>query len=192
MRTVRFAASMGIGLIAFKGISGAGHGYSGTGNVVLADSGSAAAEGNSVELEQVLFVQAPAVNREKGGIHLLWIPAPLIKYCLGKTAQQCSTIDYCIRTTDKSASMCKNIGVDVTRVPPYPQGTQPRRLLSVVYFPLAPINGFDKLKGFYQSAPTSSLEHISMSARIKARIRFTRTADDDDFDMLEVVAVPPL
>jgi hypothetical protein len=68
---------------------------------------------------------------------------------------------------------------------------RPSRQLSVIYYPIAPINGFDLLKDFYRSAPRASLERISMSARIKARIRFTRKADDDDFDLLEVLAVAP-
>jgi hypothetical protein len=145
----------------------------------------------SVELEQLLFVQAPEQDNGKGGIVVIWLPQPLQKLCLGKTATQCSTIDYCIRTTNRESSQCKNIGVNLARIPAYPPDTRPRRKLSVMYFPLAPIKGFEQLKDFYKSAPKESLERISMSARIKTRIRFTRKTDDDDFDLLEVLAVPP-
>lgn len=146
----------------------------------------------SVELEQFLFVQAPYWDdKTKGGIVVVWLPQPLQKYCLGKTARQCSTIDYCIRTTNRGSSTCANLGVNLARIPPYPAGTRPRRQLSVVYYPRAPIKGMDQLQKFYQSAPKASLQRLSMSSRIKARIRFTRKPDDDDFDLLEVLAVPP-
>lgn len=144
-----------------------------------------------VELEAVLFIQDPAFTNGKAAIHVLWIPQPLQKLCIGKTDEQCSTIDYCIRTTNKNSSQCRNIGVDLSRIPPYPRGMRPRRLLSVVYYPLAPIGGMAKLQDFYHSVPTTSLHRISMDARIRGRIRFTRTADDDDFDLLEVLAVSP-
>jgi preprotein translocase subunit Sss1 len=55
---------------------------------------------------------------------------------------------------------------------------------------LAPTK-FEPLQDFYKSAPKASLERISMSARVKARIRFTRKPDDDEFTLLEVVAAPP-
>ena len=146
---------------------------------------------NSVELEEFLFVQDPKLDNGKGGIHVLWLPAPLVKYCLGKTAKQCANIDYCIRTTNRNSSQCKNLGVVLSRSPPYPAGIRPARQLSVVYFPLAPIKGMELLKQFYANAPKASLERLSMSARIKARIKFTRKADDDEFDVVEFLAVPP-
>jgi hypothetical protein len=74
---------------------------------------------------------------------------------------------------------------------PYPPDTRPRRKLSVVYFPVAPIKGFEQLREFYKSAPKESLQRISMNARIKTRVRFTRKPDDDDFDLLEVLAMSP-
>ena len=146
---------------------------------------------SSVELEQFLFVQAPERDNDKGSIVVIWLPQPLQKLCLGRTATQCSTIDYCIRTTNRESSQCRNIGIKLARIPPYPPDTRPRRKLSVVYFPQAPIKGFEQLQDFYKAAPKASLERISMSARIKARIRFTKKTDDDDFDLLEVLAVPP-
>jgi hypothetical protein len=145
----------------------------------------------SVELEQFLFVQAPEPDNGKGNIVVIWLPQPLQKLCLGKTAAQCSTIDYCIRTTNRESSQCRNIGVNLVGIPPYPPDTRPRRKLSVVYFPEAPIKGLEQLRVFYKSAPKASLQRISIGARIKARIRFTRKTDDDDFDLLEVLALPP-
>jgi hypothetical protein len=144
----------------------------------------------SVELEEFLFVQAPESDNGKGGIVVVWLPQPLQRLCLGKTAKECATIDYCIRTTNREASMCRNIGVNLARIPPYPPGTRPRRMMSIELLYLEPTK-FEQLQDFYRSAPKASLERISMSARVKARIRFTRKPDDDDFDLLEVLAVPP-
>jgi hypothetical protein len=144
----------------------------------------------SVELEQFLFVQAPERDNGKGNIVVIWLPQPLQKLCLGKTATQCSTIDYCIRTTNRESSQCRNIGVNLARIPPYPPNTRPPRMLSVVLSSLEPTK-FKQLQDFYQSAPKASLQRISMSARIKARIRFTRKPDFDELYLLEVLAVPP-
>jgi hypothetical protein len=145
----------------------------------------------TVELTEVLFVLNPLTKGAEGGADVLWIPQPLQKYCLGKTAQQCSTIDYCIRTTNRDVSMCQNLGVDLARLPLYPPDTRPRRLLSVTYFPLAPIKGFDTLRKFLASKPAATFDRLSLGGRIKGRIKFTRSPDDDDFDLLEVLAVPP-
>jgi hypothetical protein len=144
----------------------------------------------SVELEEFLFVQAPEHDNGKGGIVLIWIPQPLLKLCLGKTHTQCATIDYCIRTTNRESSQCKNIGVSLARIPAYPPGTRPRRMMSLVLMYLQP-DKYELLQDFYKSAPKESVERISMSARVKARIRFTRKPDDDDFQLEEVLAVPP-
>ena len=152
---------------------------------------SASAHPSPVELEAFLFVQAPERDDGKGGIVIVWLPQPLQRLCLGKTAPQCSIIDFCIRTTNRESARCTNIGVDLGRIRPYPPDMRPRRMLSVVYFPPTAIKGFQQLQKSYKSAPKASLERISMSARIKARIRFTRKTDDDDFDLLEVLAVPP-
>jgi len=155
-------------------------------SLVLAQAPSAS---GCVELEQFLFVQAPEHDNGKGGIVLIWLPQPL-KLCLGKTHTQCANIDYCIRTTNRESSQCKNIGVDLARIPPYPPDTRPRRMMSLMLLYLTPTK-FEPLQNFYKSAPKESLERISMSARIKARIRFTRKPDDDDFQLEEVLAVPP-
>ena len=161
--------------------------HRGHSSLVLAQS---PVQPGSVELEQFLFVQAPEHDNGKGGIVLIWLPQPLQKYCLGKTHTQCANIDYCIRTTNRESSQCKNIGVDLARIPPYPPTTVPRRMMSVFLMYLQP-NTFTPLQGFYKTAPKASLERISMSARIKARVKFTRKPDDDDFQLEEVLAVPP-
>jgi hypothetical protein len=155
-------------------------------SLVLAQSQSN--QTGPVELEPFLFVQAPEHDNGKGAIVLIWLPPPLLKLCLGKTATQCANIDYCIRTTNRESSQCKNIGVDLARIPPYPAATRPRRMMSLVLMYLQPTK-FEPLQTFYKSAPKASLERISMSARIKARVSFN--ADDDDLQLQEVLAVPP-
>jgi hypothetical protein len=151
---------------------------------------SAPREGTS-ELEVSLFVQDPHFKSGARGIQVLWIPQALQKYCLGKTAQECSTIDYCIRTTNKQAAMCQNLGVDTTRLPAYPADIPPRRVLSVVcLYPMTPANGFGNLMKFFESAPKGSLDRLSTRARIKAKVKLTRSADDDQFQLLEVLTVP--
>ncbi len=161
-------------------------------SLVLAQSQAdqSSVQPGSVELEQFLFVQAPEHDNGKGGMVLIWLPQPLLKLCLGKTHTQCATIDYCIRTTNRDSSQCKNIGVNLASIPPYPPGTRPRRMMSIFLMYLEPTK-FEPLQDFYKSAPKASLERISMNARIKARIRFTRKPDDDDFQLEEVLAVPP-
>lgn len=161
-------------------------------SLVLAQSQSdqSSVQAGSVELEEFLFVQAPEHDNGKGGIVLIWLPQPLLKLCLGKTHTQCATIDYCIRTTNRESSQCKNIGVNLAQIAKYPQGTRPRRMMSLTLMYLEPTK-FEPLQDFYNSAPKASLERISMSARIKARIKFTRKPDDDDFQLEEVLAVPP-
>jgi len=56
---------------------------------------------DSVELDQILFVQAPEHDNSNGGGMVAWIPEPIQRSCLCKTLTQCSAIDYCIRTTSK-------------------------------------------------------------------------------------------
>ena len=146
----------------------------------------------SVELEQLLFVQAPGPGGAKDGIVLVWLPEPLEKLCLGKTAKRCATIDYCIRTTNPEVAECRNLGVNLSRVRPYPPDMRPRRMISMTMFKLREMNGngYGLLQKYYNSLPPASLQHLSMSARIKARIRFTRKPDDDDWELLQVIAAP--
>ena len=157
--------------------------------MALGQSAGTAAHPASAELEAILFVQSPQPDNGKGAIRLVWIPEPLQRVCVGKTAQQCSTIDYCVRTTNPDVSMCRNLRIP--RLPSYPHDMRPRRQMSVYYFPAAPIENFAMLQDFYHRAPRRSLQRLSLSARVKARVRFTRTPEDDDFDVLEILAVAP-
>ena len=154
-------------------------------------SASATAHPASTELEASLFVQSPQADNGRGAIRLVWVPQPIERLCLGKTAQQCSTIDYCVRTTNREASICRSLGIPLSRLPSYPHDMRPRRQLSVIYFPAADVKNLAMLQDFYRRAPRSSFERLSLSARVKARVRFTRRADDDDFDVLEILAVEP-
>jgi len=144
----------------------------------------------SREMDAILFVQSAHLKDGQEGIHLVWIPQPLQRVCLGKTAEQCATIDYCVRTTNREVSMCRNLGIPLSRLPSYPPGMVPRRQLSVTLMRLTP-DYFTNLQDFYHRAPKASLERLSLSARVKARVQFIRKADDDDFNVLEVLAVAP-
>jgi hypothetical protein len=157
--------------------------------MAFAQSAGTTAHPASTELEAILFVQSPQPDNGKGAIRLVWIPEPLQRLCLGKTAKQCSTIDYCVRTTNPRDGMCRNL--HIPRLPSYPHDMRPRRQMSVYYFPAAPIENFAMLQDFYHRAPRRSLQRLSLSARVKARVRFTRTPEDDDFDVLEILAVAP-
>jgi hypothetical protein len=152
---------------------------------------SSAVQPNSVDIEQILFVQTMPLKNGKTGIVMLWIPDPLQKYCLGKTSEQCATMDFCLRTTTPSIAMCRNLGSALQRMPRYPREMRPARQLSIVFFPPSTIQGFDIVQNLVQTVPQPSLERLSLSARVKARIRFTRSPNDDDFKLLEVLAAPP-
>jgi hypothetical protein len=152
---------------------------------------AAFAQGDSTERDEILFVQAPEHDNGSGGIVVISIPEPLQRFCLGKTFTQCSSMDYCIRTTTKQVSMCRNLAVPLSRLPSYPPGMTPRRLMSLSFYKLTPGGPYAPLEDFYKSLPRSSLERISMGARIKARIRFTRTPEGDDFQLEQVLATAP-
>jgi hypothetical protein len=156
---------------------------------VATASPSAAQEGTS-ELEESLFVQDPHLKSGKKGILVVWIPPPIQKFCLGKTVEQCAAMDYCIRTTSKNVSTCKNLAVSLKNLPAYPPGMRPRRVMSITYFSIGPGNKVAAVMNYVENAPKGSLDRLSTRARIKARIKFTRTADDDQFDLLEVLDVP--
>jgi hypothetical protein len=66
---------------------------------------------SSLELEPSLFVQLPGGKSTPGAVQLVWIPQPLEKYCLGKTHEQCASMDFCIRTTTKNVSTWRNLAV---------------------------------------------------------------------------------
>ncbi len=141
-------------------------------------------------MDVTLFVQSLPTKNGQDGIHLIWIPQPLQRVCLGKTSQQCANIDYCVRTTNRDVSMCRNLGIPLSHLPSYPHDMIPRRQLSEVFMLLSP-DHFANLQEFYHHASKASLEHLSLSARVKARVRFTRKPDDDDFEVLEILAVAP-
>ncbi|HZB88335.1 MAG TPA: hypothetical protein VE291_06745, partial [Terracidiphilus sp.] len=99
-------------------------------------------------------------------------------------------IDFCIRTTNRDAAQCRNIGVNLARIPKYPPGTVPRRMQSVTLSYLSP-DKFPELQRFYRTAPPESLQQLSMSARVKARIRYTPSPNFDTVQVLDVIAVAP-
>ena len=68
---------------------------------------------------------------------------------------------------------------------------RPRRQLSVVFYSASTIEGFGILQKLCQTVPRPSLERFSTDARIKAGIRFKRSPDEDDFNLLEVLAASP-
>jgi len=149
----------------------------------------------AAEREELLFVLNPApARRLQRAVDVLWIPGPVQPYCLGRTREECAAIDYCIRTTDRNVSQCRNLGVDVTRAPQYPSDLYPRRVLAVTYFrtSVSAITGLGKLFGFIDGRPKADFDRLSLRARVKARIRVKRSADDDDFEVLEILAAPLL
>jgi hypothetical protein len=146
---------------------------------------------SSLELEPSLFVQLPGGKSTPGAVQLVWIPEPLEKYCLGKTHEQCASMDFCIRTTTKNVSTCRNLAVDLAHLPTYPPDMRPRRMLSVALY-LARMKGWEELQDYIARAPKDRLEHFSPLARIKAKVTFTRTPEDDGFRVLEILSVPKL
>jgi hypothetical protein len=147
---------------------------------------------SSLELEPSLFVQLPGGKSIPGAVQLVWIPEPLEKYCLATTHDQCASMDFCIRTTTKNVSTCRNLAVDVAHLPTYPSGMRPRRVLSVVLYPPTRMKGWEELQDYVARAPKDRLDHFSPLARIKAKVTFTRTPDDDGFQVLEILSVPKL
>jgi len=146
---------------------------------------------SSQELEASLFVQLPGGKSTPGAVQLVWIPEPLEKYCLGKTHEQCASMDFCIRTTTKDVPTCRNLVVNLAHLPAYPPDMRPRRMLSIVLF-LARMKGWEELQDYVARAPKERLEHFSPLARVKAKVTFIRTPEDDDFRVLEILSVPKL
>lgn len=161
------------------------------GGEMAAQASSTTPQEVSGEGEALLFVQDPHFKNGRKGISLVWIPQPVEKYCVGKTLEACATIDYCIRTTNKDVPKCQNLGVDTAHMPAYPADTTPRRVLDVVLlYPMTADHGRGNLMHYFESAPAGSLDHLSTAAQIKARVKLTRTWDDDSFQLLEVLGVP--
>ncbi|MBZ5591222.1 MAG: hypothetical protein LAP39_03230 [Acidobacteriia bacterium] len=146
---------------------------------------------SSLELDPSLFVQLPGGKSTPGAVQLVWIPEPLVKYCIGKTHQQCASMDFCIRTTTKNVATCRNLALDLAHLPAYPADMRPRRMLSITLY-LARMKGWEELQDYVARAPKDRLEHFSPLARIKAKVTFTRTPDDDGFRVLEILSVPKL
>ena len=147
---------------------------------------------SSLELEPSLFVQLPGGKITPGAVQLVWIPEPLEKYCLGKTHQQCAAMDFCIRTTTKNVATCRNLAVDLAHLPAYPPDMRPRRMLSITLIPPTRMKGWEELQNFVAGTSKDRLEHFSRLARIKAKVTFTRTPEDDGFRVLEILSVPEL
>jgi len=166
------------------------------GSNVTAQSTPAEAREGSFELEEPLFLVDPHLKSAQGApvlgaMSVESIPQPIQKYCLDKTSQECSTIDFCIRTTTKSVAMCQNLPANLRHLPPYPAGMRPSRVFSITFFQGAPnIRGFDGLRRFYDSVPKGTFDRISVRGRFKARVRLTKTSDDYNFELLEVLSVP--
>jgi hypothetical protein len=162
--------------------------------LVTQAAGSAQAQSSfsqGTELDEILFVQAPENDNGSGGIVLAWIPDPLQKICLGKTLSQCSAMDFCIRTTTKTVAMCRNLAIPLSRLPAYPRGMTPHRVMSLSFYKLSPGGPYQPLVDIYKSLPSSSLDRLSMDARIKARIRVTHSANDDSIQLEQVLATAP-
>jgi hypothetical protein len=148
------------------------------------------AQESTSELEESLFVQDAHLKSGKKGVLLVWIPQPLQKFCLGKTLEQCAAMDYCIRTTSKNVATCKNLPVSLRNLPSYPPGMRPARVLSITYSSITPDNKIAPVMDYLESAPAGSLDRFSLRGRVKAKVKLTRKADDDQFDVLEILSVP--
>jgi hypothetical protein len=145
---------------------------------------------SSLELEPSLFVQLPGGKSTPGAVQLVWIPEPLEKYCLGKTHQQCASMDFCIRTTTKNVSTCRNLAVDLAHLPAYPPDMRPRRMMSIALIPPTRMNGWQELEDYLARIPKGRLERFSQMERIKAKVTFIRTPEDDDFSSARNPACP--
>ncbi len=152
----------------------------------------AAALAQSSELETSLFVQLPGGKVTPGAVQLVWIPEPLVKYCLGKTHEQCASMDFCIRTTTKNVSTCRNLPVELAHLPSYPSNMSPRRMMSIAVISPTIMQGWDELEAYIARVPKEQLEHFSATARVKAKVILTRKPDDDDFRVVEILSVPTL
>jgi hypothetical protein len=147
---------------------------------------------SSVELEDFLYILDPHFKGQPDAIDLMWIPKPVENLCLGKPFEKCASIDYCSRTTNQNVSMCQNLGMDLSKLPKYASDVRPKRVLSIVFYRGSLIKGWQALRTYFDSQPPGTFDRVSKSQRIKARIKLTRSTDDDQFELLEVLAVPPL
>lgn len=147
---------------------------------------------SGVELETYLFVQLPGGKFNSGAVQLVWIPEPLVKYCFGKTHEQCASMDFCIRTTTKNVSTCRNLAVDLAHLPAYTPNMSPGRMMSIAMIPPTTMTGWQELQDYMARVPKEQLEHFSSTVRVKAKVMLTRKPDDDDFRVVEILSVPNL
>jgi hypothetical protein len=101
-------------------------------------------------------------------------------------------MDFCIRTTTKNVSTCRDLAVDLAHLPAYPPDMRPRRMLSIALIPLTRMKGWEELQDYVAHASKGRLEHFSPLARIKAKVTLIRTPEDDDFQVLEILSIPKL
>jgi len=141
-------------------------------------------------MEQTLYVQAPDFSGGGDSLVLVWLPDPLVSICMGRTTKECFKIDYCIRTTNPNGPQCRDLGVPRAQLPHYPADMRPRRAISVVLRAMGNDHGFDRLKAFYRNAPPSSLNSLSPSATIRARIRYDDNPSFQSFNLVEVLSTP--
>jgi hypothetical protein len=71
------------------------------------------------KLAAAAVLSIAALAQTAGAVQLVWIPEPLEKYCLGKTHEQCASMDFCIRTTTRNVSTCRNLALDLAHLPAY-------------------------------------------------------------------------
>lgn len=148
------------------------------------------AQSPTTELETFLYIQDPHNLQRPDSIFLLWIPEPVLKYCLNRPNKECIDIDYCIRTTTKHVKQCQNLPVDISRIPRYSPETQPRRVLGVTFYRIVGLKGWDSLLAYFKSQPPGTFDRLTPATRIKAKVKFTRNPEDDSFSLLEVLQVP--
>ena len=101
-------------------------------------------------------------------------------------------MDFCIRTTTKNVSTCRNLVVDLAHLPAYPPDMRPKRMMSIALIPPTIMKGWEELQDYIARVPKEKLEHFSSTARVKAKVTLTRTPEDDDFRVLEILSVPKL
>jgi hypothetical protein len=153
-------------------------------------SAASAAQSDGIQIEQTLYVQAPDFPGGGDSIVLVWLPAPLVSTCLGRTMKECFKIDYCIRTTNPNGPQCRDLGIPRSQLPRYAADMRPRRAVSIVLRAMDNEHGFDRLKAFYRSAPPSSLSKLSVDATIQARVRYIDDPSFQQFNVLEVLSTP--
>ncbi len=156
----------------------------------LAVSAVSDGQSNGIEIDQTLYVQAPDFPGAGDSIVVVWLPAPLVSTCMGRTMKECFKIDYCIRTTNPDGPQCRDLGIPRARLPHYPAEMRPRRAISVVLRAMSDDHGFDRLKASYRNAPPSSLKRLSPDATIKARISYIDDPAFQRFNVLEVLSAP--